>query len=196
MRPMITTATAALPRALARACMLIFLRDRGGTLSRYEWGLTFSCQSTPACKSYLYADLDRPSFPFRYTEGPRAPGWTPPPGAGCRVAEVEDCSSPRHRPRQAHRGWVDSDGMICRAESARSHRRERLSACHMRATRQGAQRIATVTHGQVDADNQDRCSCRSADKSGDRTSKLVMRVRFPSSAPCDVVRHRGHREPA
>src|ERR1700733_12750983 len=99
MRPMIATATAALPRALARACMMIFLRDRGGTSSRYEWGLTFSCQSTPACKSYLYADLDRPSFPFRYTEGPRAPGWTPPPGAGCRGAEVEDCSSPRRRPR-------------------------------------------------------------------------------------------------
>ena len=60
--------------------------------------------------------------------------------------------------------------------------RERPGACHTRATRQGAQGVTTVTHGQVDAGEQDRRSRRSADIPGDQTSKLVMRVRFPSSA--------------
>jgi hypothetical protein len=109
------------------------------------------------------------------------PGKPTRPSAVGQVISSSGRSTLANGTRAGPRGWVDSDGMICRAESARSHRRERLSACHMRATRQGAQRIATVAHGQVDADNQDRCSCRSADKSGDRTSKLVMRVRFPSS---------------
>jgi hypothetical protein len=55
-------------------------------------------------------------------------------------------------------------------------------ACHTRAIRQGAQGVATVTHGQVSASDQHRRSRRSARKPSDRTSKLVMRVRFPSSA--------------
>ena len=55
-------------------------------------------------------------------------------------------------------------------------------ACHTRAIRRGVRGLATVTHGQVGADDQHRCSRRSAAVSGARTSKLVMRVRFPSSA--------------
>jgi hypothetical protein len=57
------------------------------------------------------------------------------------------------------------------------------SARAIRAIRRGAQGLTTVTHGQVDADDQDRCSRRSPGMPGDRTSKLVMRVRFPSPAP-------------
>ena len=57
-----------------------------------------------------------------------------------------------------------------------------LSACHTRATCQGAHGVATVTHGQVGADNQERRSRRSAPRLSARTSKLVMRVRFPSPA--------------
>jgi hypothetical protein len=56
-------------------------------------------------------------------------------------------------------------------------------ACNIRAIRRGAQGVATVTHGQVGAGDQDRHSRRSAANPGARTSKLVMRVRFPSSAP-------------
>jgi hypothetical protein len=51
-----------------------------------------------------------------------------------------------------------------------------------RATRQGTQGVAPVIHGQVGAGDQDRCSRRPAAMPGDRTSKLVMRVRSPSSA--------------
>jgi len=54
-------------------------------------------------------------------------------------------------------------------------------ACHIRATCRSAQGSATVTHGQLGSGDQDRCSRRSAARPGDRTSKLVMRVRFPSS---------------
>ena len=52
-----------------------------------------------------------------------------------------------------------------------------------RATYVPAQRLATVTHGQVGANDQEQRSRRSSARLGDRTSKLVMRVRFPSSAP-------------
>jgi hypothetical protein len=57
-----------------------------------------------------------------------------------------------------------------------------LGACHARATRQGAARSAAVTHGHSPTPDQDHRSRRSSCESGDRTSKLVMRVRFPSSA--------------
>jgi hypothetical protein len=53
------------------------------------------------------------------------------------------------------------------------------TTCHT----QGAHGVATVTHGQVGADNQERRSRRSAPRLSARTSKLIMRVRFPSSAP-------------
>jgi hypothetical protein len=80
----------------------------------------------------------------------------------------------RHRPRASR---ADQPGGRCAVAQA-----EHPGACHTRATRRGAQGVATVTHGQVGADDQDRRSRRSAAKLGDRTSKLVMRVRFPSSA--------------
>ena len=52
-----------------------------------------------------------------------------------------------------------------------------------RATYVPAQRLATVTHGQVGANDQEQRSRRSSARLGDRTSKLVLRVGFPSSAP-------------
>lgn len=56
-------------------------------------------------------------------------------------------------------------------------------ACHGRATCRGAQGIATVTHGHVGADDQARRLRRSAAKQGDRTSRLVMRVRRVQIGP-------------
>src|SRR5579875_1794431 len=61
--------------------------------------------------------------------------------------------------------------------------RSASAACHTRATRQGAQRAVTVTQGHSPADGLHRRSHRSPAKPGDRTSKLVMRVRFPPPAP-------------
>ena len=56
-------------------------------------------------------------------------------------------------------------------------------ACHMCAAGQGVQESATVTHGHSPSDDRDRRSRRSAARPRNQTSKLVMRVRFPSSAP-------------
>jgi hypothetical protein len=183
MRPMIATAAAALPRAVARACMMIFLRDRGGTSSRYEWGLTFSCQSTPACKSYLYADLDRPNFPFRYTEGPRAPGWTSPSGPGCRVAEVEDSAA-----EETARIRL---GQPTRARPA--HRRDqRAHQCSRRDPRRAAHPRGASRKRPGHRLRRDPPTCRTTRPSERRRSR---RGTGTSTAPDDEPRQEGSGTP-
>jgi|HubBroStandDraft_1064217.scaffolds.fasta_scaffold08077_5 hypothetical protein len=56
-------------------------------------------------------------------------------------------------------------------------------ACHIRATRYGDQRSVTVTHGQEHPAELHRRFRWSPDVACYRSSKLVMRVRFPSPAP-------------
>jgi hypothetical protein len=59
----------------------------------------------------------------------------------------------------------------------------RTRPCHIRAPRQGKRRSATVTHRLSSPPDQGERFRRSRRKPHDRTSKLVMRVRFPSPAP-------------
>ena len=56
-------------------------------------------------------------------------------------------------------------------------------ACQTRATRQGDSGSITVTHGQSRLSHQERPFCSSRRIPCHRSSKLVMRVRFPSPAP-------------
>src|ERR1700676_3585657 len=62
------------------------------------------------------------------------------------------------------------------------HAVDHPGACHIRAIRQGAERSTTVTRGHSPGRDQDRNVRSSGCKSGDRTSKLVMRFRLPSPA--------------
>jgi len=63
----------------------------------------------------------------------------------------------------------------------RSGRLANRTACPLRARPDGEPRLFTVTHGQqaISPDLRLRCSVQP----GPEPSKLVMRVRFPSSAP-------------
>jgi hypothetical protein len=63
-------------------------------------------------------------------------------------------------------------------------------ACHTRSTRHGEQRSVTGTDGDSRASDQDPHPRRSRGRSCYRSSKLVMRVRFPSPAR-DLAGH-GH----
>jgi hypothetical protein len=102
-------------------------------------------------------------------------GW---PG---RDPVIPSPSAQASRADQALRGKFPAVRIQPHNESWASRRRD-SGACHIRATRRGAQGVTTVTHGQLGADDQDRRSRRSATRPSARTSKLVMRVRFPSSA--------------
>jgi len=98
-----------------------------------------------------------------------APGQTPPRPAPHQHVPGRQVAPRRQRPR-GH------------PLPRRRRRPGQPGACHIHATRQGAQGSATVTHGQSPAADQDRRSRRSAARPRDRSSKLVMRVRFPSPA--------------
>ena len=62
---------------------------------------------------YRNAGTDRPAHSRRgrcCARGPRTPGWTPPPGRGCHLAEVQAWSSPRLRPGASRAGQAREGG--------------------------------------------------------------------------------------
>jgi hypothetical protein len=68
------------------------------------------CLAVDSCAAQLAGPGQEPArMPGR---GPRVPGWTPPPGRGCPMPEVQACPSPHHRPRQSRAELVPRSGAL------------------------------------------------------------------------------------